>query len=123
MTVEKAIEVADGLRPNNDIDSELKKLWLAQADAGLRKNIVNKSDTEDFDSVGADRSSEANTELIAPDPWSDYYPHYLAARIDAALGETTRYANEMLMANEASDEFALYCRKTYAPKAKTRWKY
>lgn len=123
MTAEKAIEVADMLRPNNDFDRELKKLWLTQADAGLRKNIVDKSDTEDFDDVGADRNDEIEAQLIAPEPWSDYYPHYLAAQMDAALGEATRYANEMQMANAASDEFALYCRKTYAPKAKTRWKY
>ena len=54
MTVGKAIELADKLRANNGFDRELKILWLRQADAGLRKSVVEKSDTDAFDAVGAD---------------------------------------------------------------------
>ena len=53
MTVGKAIETADKLRPNNGFDRELKILWLRQADAGLRKSVVDKSDTTDFDAVAS----------------------------------------------------------------------
>ena len=40
LTVGKAIELADKLRANNGFDRELKILWLRQADAGLRKSVV-----------------------------------------------------------------------------------
>ena len=106
MTAGKAIEIADKLRQNNGFDRELKILWLRQADAGLRKSVVEKSDTTDFDAVGADvlydRDIELlrqDAELMLPEPYDDYYPHYLCAQIDLALGETDRYANEMQMAN------------------------
>mgnify|MGYP000556168397 CR=1 FL=1 len=105
MTVGKAIETADRLRPNNGFDRELKILWLRQADAGLRKSVVDKSDTTDFDAVGADilydREQELlrqDAELLLPEPYDSYYAHYLAAQMDAALGETDRYANEMQLA-------------------------
>ena len=87
MTVGKAIETADRLRPNNGFDRELKILWLRQADAGLRKSVVDKSDTTDFDAVGADilydREQELlrqDAELLLPEPYDSYYTHYLAAR-------------------------------------------
>ena len=122
MTVGKAIETADKLRPNNGFDRELKILWLRQADAGLRKSVVDKSDTTDFDAVGADilydREQELlrqDAELLLPEPYDSYYAHYLAAQMDAALGETDRYANEMQLANENQQEFAAWCRHTYLP--------
>lgn len=130
MTVGKAIEVGDKLRPNNGFDRELKLLWLRQADTGLRKSVVEKSDTEDFDGVGADvlydRETEMlrqDAELLMPEPYDDYYPHYLAAQIDMALGETDRYANEMQAANTAQQDFANWCRGRYMPKMDTKWRY
>lgn len=130
MTVGKAIETADKLRPNNGFDRELKILWLRQADAGLRKSVVDKSDTTDFDAVGADilydREQELlrqDAELLLPEPYDSYYAHYLAAQMDAALGETDRYANEMQLANENQQEFAAWSRHTYLPRMATKWRY
>ena len=62
-------------------------------------------------------------ELLAPQPYDDYYPHYLAAQMDAAMGETERYANEMQLANTAQQEFAAWCRRRYLPKMNTKWRY
>ena len=130
MTVGKAIETADMLRSNNGFDRELKILWLRQADAGLRKSVVDRSDTDAFDAVGADilydREQELlkqDAELLLPEPYSDYYAHYLAAQIDLALGETDRYANEMQVANTAVQAFAVWCRQHYLPKMETKWRY
>lgn len=131
MTVGKAIETGDRLRPNNGFDRELKLLWLRQADAGLRRSVVEKSDTDTFDGVGADilydRETEMlrqDAELLLPEPYDAcYYPHYLAAQIDLALGETDRYANEMQMVNTAQQEFAAWCRGRYMPKMDTKWRY
>ena len=130
MTVGKAIELADKLRANNGFDRELKILWLRQADAGLRKSVVEKSDTDAFDAVGADvlydREEEMlrqDAELMLPQPYDDYYPHYLSAQMDLALGETDRYANEMQVANNRQEEFAIWCRQHYLPKMDTKWRY
>lgn len=67
MTVGKAIELADKLRANNGFDRELKILWLRQADAGLRKSVVEKSDTDAFDAVGADVLYDREEEMLRQD--------------------------------------------------------
>lgn len=51
------------------------------------------------------------------------YPHYLSAQMDLALGETDRYANEMQVANNCQEEFAIWCRQHYLPKMDTKWRY
>ena len=128
MTASKAIELADEMRPNNPFGTGLKQLWLKQADAALRSVIVDRSETEDFDGRGADRAwddeaecMDPNTLLLAPVPFDRYYPHYLCAWIDLALGETTRYANEMQLANAAQAEFAAWCRRNYMPRGGAQW--
>ena len=127
MTAGKAIETADALRPNNSFDRELKILWLRQSDAALRRAVVSRSDTTDFDDVGADVLYDPEQELLrqdaqllAPEPYDDYY---LCAQMDAALGETERYANEMQLANTAQQGFAVWCRQHYLPKMATKWRY
>ena len=67
MKVGKAIELADKLRANNGFDRELKILWLRQADAGLRKSVVEKSDTDAFDAVGADVLYDREEEMLRQD--------------------------------------------------------
>ena len=64
-----------------------------------------------------------DAELLLPEPYDSYYAHYLAAQMDAALGETDRYANEMQLANENQQEFAAWCRHTYLPRMDTKWRY
>ena len=130
MTAGKAIETADALRPNNKFNRELKILWLRQSDAVLRRVIVAKSDTTDFDKIGADVLYNTKTgqladsaQLLAPEPYDDYYPHYLCAMTDAALGETDRYAGEQAQYNGILAELAAWLRRTYPPRACTRWQW
>ena len=55
MTAGEAIKMADELRPNNHFENQLKQLWLRQADSGMRRNIVERSQTGgDFEDKGAD---------------------------------------------------------------------
>ena len=53
MTAGEAIKMADELRPNNHFENRLKQLWLRQADSGMRRNIVERSQTGgDFEEQG-----------------------------------------------------------------------
>ena len=53
MTAGEAIKMADELRPNNHFENQLKQLWLRQADSGMRRNIVERSQTGgDFEDKG-----------------------------------------------------------------------
>ena len=67
MTAGEAIRMADELRPNNSFSDEMKQLWLRQADSGLRRNVVERSDTgSDFEGRGADILWEEGLEYETP---------------------------------------------------------
>ena len=112
MTAGMAVEMADGMRPNNDFDDQLKQNWLRECDARLRKTVVERSQCGDFDAMGADVSwrdgLEYDTELMVPEAFAgSIYPHWLCAQMDLALGETARAANEMQLYADAVQEFAM----------------
>ena len=128
MTVEQALVRARELRPGCKISDETCRRWLCEEDALLRQQLFEKSGADEYAAAGADLawSGEAlpgDTVLLVPVPFDALYPHILCARIDAALGETDRYANEMQLANENQQEFAAWCRHTYLPRMATKWRY
>ena len=128
MTVEQALARARELRPGCKISDETCRRWLCEEDALLRQQLFEKSRADEYAAAGADLawSGEAlpdDTVLLVPVPFDALYPHILCARIDAALGETDRYANEMQLANENQQEFAAWCRHTYLPRMATKWRY
>ena len=128
MTVEQALTRARELRPGCKISDETCRRWLCEEDALLRQQLFEKSGADEYAAAGADLawSGEAlpdDTVLLVPVPFDALYPHVLCARIDAALGETDRYANEMQLANENQQEFAAWCRHTYLPRMATKWRY
>ena len=111
--------MADELRPNNSFSDEMKQLWLRQADSGLRRNVVERSDTSDFEGRGADilweEGLEYDTPLLADGAAEALYPHWLAAQMDLALGETARAANELQLYTSYVQEFAAWVRRNYMP--------
>ena len=99
MTVEQALARARELRPGCKISDETCRRWLCEEDALLRQQLFEKSGADEYAAAGADLawSGEAlpdDTVLLVPVPFDALYPHVLCARIDAALGETDRYAGE-----------------------------
>lgn len=125
MTVEQAILAANRMRPNNPFDVEDKWRWLAECDALIRSQVVDRSCTGDYENRGADRAAEFDdleetTELLAPAPYDALYPHYLCGQMDAALGEADRAANELAQYNSLLSGFAAWMRRTYMP-AKKPW--
>ena len=93
----------------------------------LRERFFKASDTDAFDTVGADRAWDDGLQdedvLLAPAPFDSLYPHYLCAMTDAALGETDRYAGEQAQYNGILAELAAWLRRTYPPRACTRWQW
>lgn len=79
-----------------------------------------------FEGKGADRATDAapldEVELLAPPPFDGLYPHYLAAQIDANLGEADRAANELSQYNALSSGFAAWMRRNYPPKKRTTFR-
>ena len=125
MTVGQALERAEELRPGSRVSVHTRQEWLREADGMLRERFFKASDTDAFDTVGADRAWDDGLQdedvLLAPAPFDALYPHYLCAMTDAALGETARYAGEQAQYNGILAELAAWLRRTYPPRACTRW--
>ena len=68
-------------------------------------------------------SSPLSSSSAASDVYKRQYPHYLCAMTDAALGETDRYAGEQAQYNGILAELAAWLRRTYPPRACTRWQW
>ena len=128
MTVEQALARVRELRPGCKISDETCRRWLCEEDALLRQQLFEKSGADEYAAAGADLawSGEAlpdDTVLLVPVPFDALYPHILCARIDAALGETDRYAGEQAQYNSILADLAAWLRRTYPPLTAVQWRW
>lgn len=121
------MERAEQLRPNCRIETETRLQWLRETDALLRTKLFDRSAAGAFDAVGADRPWEQPVQddqtLLAPPPFDALYPHLLCAQMDAALGETDRYAGEQAQYNALYAELAVWLRQNYPPRSRAQWRW
>ena len=128
MTVREALDRAAELRPGCKLSDETRRRWLCEEDAMLRKLYFEKSGAAGYEKVGADAAWSGSTlpdrtELLVPVPYDTLYPHFLCARIDAALGVTDRYAGEQAQYNALYAELAVWLRQNYPPRSRAQWRW
>lgn len=125
MTAGDALAQAAVLRPGARVSTEMRLGWLREADGLIRERFFARCDADPYGDVGADRTQQPDeeTELLVPAPFDALYPHYLCARIDAALGENDRYAGEQGQYNEILGQLAAWLRRSYPPRAGCQWKW
>ena len=99
MTVSKAIERADNLRPNPFEYGE-KVRWLSELDGKIAKEVLG-----DKNFFGYNYSKDSEKELILDEVYGDIYLFYLCAMIDFFSRDYLEYNNSMLMFNEAFERF------------------
>lgn len=126
MTVEQALARAKELRPGCKVSDETCRRWLCEEDALLRQQLFEKSGADEYAAAGADLAWNGeglpdDTVLLVPVPFDALYPHYLCARIDAALGETDRYAGEQAQCNSLRNELAVWLRQKRPPRRRVQW--
>lgn len=115
MTVREAIDQVDTLRPNMVSESE-KRVWLAQLDGAIRRQIHGQHElAEEAGNAGADKNQEDGTVLLVQEPYAGIYSYWLMAQIDLALGELTRYNNDMMLYNMALTEYAVDYKRGHMP--------
>lgn len=128
MTVEQALARARELRPGCKISDETCRRWLCEEDALLRQQLFEKSGADEYAAAGADLAWSGeklpdDTVLLVPVPFDALYPHILCARIDAALGETDRYAGEQAQCNGLLSELAVWLRQKHPPRCRAQWRW
>ena len=127
MTVGQALERAEELRPGCKVDSRTRQRWLCEEDGMLRALLFSGCGLRA--GVGADLAWPAEgglddaVELLVPVPFDALYPHYLCAKLDAALGETERYAGEQARYNSILAELSAWLRRRAKPKRGAQWRW
>jgi hypothetical protein len=122
MTIIEAINQIDALKPNT-YSQEDKIKWLSTLDGIVKREIIDTHEgAENVVFEGYTEETPLDTVLLVPAPYDDIYIKWLEVQIDYANKEYGKYANSMIMYNNAYGEFANYYNRNHMPKGK-QFKY
>lgn len=117
MTINKAIETTDKLKPNT-YEEEEKAKWLSDLDGQISLEVMYEDKP-----ISYDYPKDGDRELIASAPYDQLYPLYLASMIDFNNRETNAYNNSSLLFQTAYDEFKKHYIKTHMPPSRENFKH
>lgn len=113
MTARECLRRVDGVKPNAFSDED-KVHWLNEVEGMVQTELLAVDPQEGSLVAYRDPGDWDKALLVAP-PHDKLYPRYLAAMIDFANGEYSKYQNSMVMFNAAWDEFAKWRRRNHMP--------
>ena len=128
MTVGQALERAEELRPGCRVEERTRQRWLCEED-GMLRTLFFARDGGERAGFGADLAwpEEGGLQdeviLLVPPPFDALYPHFLCAKLDAALGENERYAGEQAQYNSILAELAAWLRRRKLPPKGAQWRW
>lgn len=115
MTIQEAIDRIDILKPNK-FQMWQKVAWLSGLDTMVWKEIyLNHEPGEPVCFDGYDQDTDPATVLLVPEPYIDIYQHYMATQMDIANAESGKYAQDMLLFNNAWTTLGDYWTRTHMP--------
>lgn len=148
MTIEKVIDRADRLRPNQFSNTE-KVLWLSELDNQVYQevllmaeenwkyktfveniedeegHIIETKEVVDFNTVvpafefeGYDETTPLDTPLLIDDMYANTYVDYLISKYDYANREYGAYNNSALVFNSQYQNYTTWYRRTHKPRAR-----
>ena len=119
MTLQEAITVCDRLKPNACAESD-KRRWLSDLDGMIYGELLARHEGAPDSFAGYDDSTDGETVLLVPAPYSDVYLKYLFAQIDFVNGEYARCSNAAMLYNTAYRAFADHIHRTRRPLCENR---
>lgn len=118
MTIQAAIDKLDTLKPNV-ISRQQKVAWLSDLDGMIwREVFLTHEDAPDITFEGYDQDADPSTTLLAPEPYTDVYQHYMAAQMDNVHRENAEYAKDMVLFNSAWQTLCDYWNRKHMPLTK-----
>lgn len=116
MTIQAAIDLIDSLKPNMFSDQQ-KVAWLSELDGMIWREVIKTHEgyPAGIDLVGYDQDTEMDTVLLAPEPYSDLYKHWLASRMDVSNRDNQEYTKDMVLFNNAWQTLCNYWNRAYMP--------
>ncbi len=123
MTIIEVINQIDALKPNT-YSPENKIKWLSNLDGIIKREIIDTHEgAEAVVFNGYNEETPHETILLVPAPYDDIYIKWLEAQIDYANAEYGKYANSMIMYNNAYATFASWYNRNNMPKGRKQFKY
>lgn len=119
MKVKDAIEKTNQLKSNAYSEEDMS-VWLSELENYAIESIFNRATGEDREKVSYSYEEDGEKELMIPDPYSEIYIYYLAAKIDLWNKELDSYNNNTSMYNAAYASFASKYRRDHLPKQTKR---
>ena len=106
MTIDKAIFLADELKPNQ-VERARKIEWLCRLDMRFYKEVMcrhEKDENVPDEFVPYTQSTDRDTELLIQAPFDEVYRFYLEMQIDLANQELDRFNNSAALYHNAWGE-------------------
>ena len=114
MTIAEAIRPPDILRPNA-VPKDFKIRWCEEVN-GQVAEFIGEDVPEALDTSSDDIDTQIKSyELLMPQPYDQIYVLYLHAMINNGQEETSLYANDMAIFNQALKEARAWWRRKFVP--------
>ena len=110
-TIKQIVEAVDAIKPNG-FTNETKTKWISELEGRVQMEILLQAHP---DVIVYNWAADQNTEVLVEPPYDNIYELYLAAKIDFANNEYTKYANTMEAFNDAMGAFMRWFAGRYRP--------
>lgn len=119
MTLRDAIQMVNGLKPNQYTDTQ-KVQWLSECDSTIYIEIIDTHELppgmpESF--TGYNPETDMDRPLLATAPHDMLYRYYLEAQIDLYNKELDKYNNSSALYNNAYASYAAWYNRTHMPRS------
>lgn len=115
MTIQKAIDTADRLRPNQYSIQE-KVEWLSALDKKVYNEVMKISvGMEEGEFAGYDEGTELDMELLINDIYADAYVDFLISQYDYYNREMGMYNNSATIFNTKYQAYCSWYRRNNMP--------
>ena len=117
MTINEAITRVDSLK-HNTYAPEDKVDWLSRLDLMVKNHILDTHEGEAVIFTGYDSTTDLQTVLLVPEPYTEVYLRWMEAQIDYHNSEYQKYNNAIEMFNTAYQNYRNHYNRTHMPKGK-----
>ena len=116
MTIQAAIDMIDSLKVNT-FENHQKVAWLSDLDGMVWGDIITTHEGVPDGVIyrGYDQTTEPDTVLLVPEPYTDIYKHYMAMQMDAANRDNNEYAKDKMLFNAAWQILCDYWNRKHLP--------
>lgn len=116
MTVQEALDLADGMKPNM-LPRPVKIKFLNELEGKIHEEVLMKHEhtAEEEERPDYENDTNGGTVLLVPAPYDMVYPYYIMSCIDHVNQEMDKYNNDRAMFENRYAEMCDWWNRTRMP--------